>query len=87
MDLAFLAEQTATLIDQLSLQYGEDAEINTVMLLVEVKRADGGSDFIAESSDDRPWFQIAYMDEHRYEIEGRRDAMEEATSEDEEDDD
>lgn len=86
MNLASIAHQAADLIDRLSTEYGEEANIRTTMVLVEVELSEGNSKFVAVSSEDRPWAQLAYLDEHRYEIEGQRDEAEEKAADEGEDD-
>lgn len=82
MNLASIGHEAADLIDRIATIYGEEVEIRCVMLLVEVDKGDGKTEFVQQCSDNRPWSQLAYMDEHKFVIEERRDAREAEASED-----
>lgn len=81
-DLSHLGLKAAELMEHIASVYGEDAEVRTVLLCVEVDTGDATE--IVTAGDDRPWLQVAFLEETLATVEARRSELELA---DEEDDD
>lgn len=72
-DLSRLGTQAAELMEHIASTYGEDAEIRTVLLCVEVDS--GRHTEILTSGDDRPWLQLAFLEEAIASVEAQRDIL------------
>lgn len=90
MDMMMLGQLTADLMEQTDEAFDDkdDAAVRTVMLLVEIDTAET-TYFRVVCNDDRPWFQLAYLEEHRQKLLDLIDAMPsipDVRSDDEDDD-
>jgi hypothetical protein len=61
-------------MDRINEDFGDDVEIRTLSLVVEVEGEDATT-ILVSCDDDRPWVQIAFLEEALATLEDRRDAM------------
>jgi hypothetical protein len=74
MEVFEIGQFAASFMDKLNEDFGDDIEIRQLALVAEVD----GEDFttiLTACDDDRPWVQVAFVEEALASLEDRRDAM------------
>jgi hypothetical protein len=66
-----LAKLSSSMLERLEYEHGEDVEVRTAVILVEVDDEQDGSLHML-ASDDRSWVQIAFLDQALSSLEDRQ---------------
>jgi hypothetical protein len=74
MEVFEIGQYAASVMDRINEDFGDDADIRTISLAIEVDMGDATT-ILVSCDDDRPWVQIAFLEEALATLEDRRDAM------------
>lgn len=72
MNVQRLGQLVAEAMEQIEAHYGDTATFRTAALIVELDLPDS-TELLVTATDDRPWCQIAFLDEALASLERRRD--------------
>jgi hypothetical protein len=85
MEVFEIGQYAASVMDRINEDFGDDVDIRTISLVVEVDGEDATT-ILVSCDDDRPWVQIAFLEEALATLEVQRDEAGDAILDDDDGD-